>query len=100
MFLPLDEWSIDQTHYYMHVFHNRRNHVYKGLQYMFNRLCLFGKISANDAHRAIGNISGYPKCCIDNFIKLAERGVPAAKYMDKTYGNTDNCGYVKCLKCR
>ena len=92
----MDDATIDQIHYYMHKHPLRR----KGVQFMVNRLCLFGKITDTDVHRGLGNLCGYPKCCIDNYIDLMKRDKSPAKYMEQRYGVVRHCGYVKCLKCR
>jgi len=68
---------------------------------MIWRLCHFGKIASSDANRHLGIHLGYPKCCIDNFVDMRERGILVARHMDREYGISKNkTVHVQCLNCR
>jgi len=68
---------------------------------MIWRLRQFGKITSSDANRHLGNYFGYPKCCIDNFVDMRERGIFVARHMDIEYGiPKTKTVHVQCLKCR
>jgi len=68
------------------------------------------KISGHDYPRASiletyreGKVSGYPDCCIWNFIYLSYGlNVAAGAFMEMVYGEDPEweCFYVRCPKCR
>ncbi len=72
---------------------------------MIRRLWCYGTITENDFHRELGRYFKYPKCCIDNFIRLGNMGVYASLYMEEKYGEAktkfkSDFVYVKCAECR
>jgi hypothetical protein len=64
-----------------------------------------GTIEESDVNREGGKIYGFPKCCIDNYVRLFDEGKPPGDYMDALYGE-DNLSdiadnpRVRCAKCR
>jgi hypothetical protein len=64
-----------------------------------------GTIEESDVNREGGKIYDFPKCCIDNYVRLMERGESPGKFMDELYG-FDDCRdisenpRVRCAKCR
>jgi len=44
---------------------------------------------------------GYPKCCVENYVRLMSIGAPPAITMDAIFGaESHHHGYVRCPKCR
>lgn len=94
---------------YIRAFLNRRKEIYAHqeffgsntvYQYYLFKMIVLGKISSIDADREMGKQCKYPKCCVDNFVKLRKLGLSPAAWMRDTYGESENSGYVQCLKCR
>ena len=67
----------------------------------YRKLARFGKIKHSDVHRYLGNHFGYPKCCIDNFVKLNKKGILVYLYMLKNHNHpeTKKPLYVMCKSC-
>jgi len=65
----------------------------------------FGTIEESDVDREGGKIYGFPKCCVDNYVKLMNEGKNPGSTMDKWYGFYD-CRDIsdntrdRCAKCR
>jgi hypothetical protein len=89
-------------YHYKNAIDRNMKKLYPPNQYFLIRLMKYGKILGEDYHREMGNMYGYKKCCIDNFIKvISEIDDRAAIYMDKKYGpDPPDIHYVRCEKCR
>ena len=46
-----------------------------------------------------GKESGYPSCCIKNFLWLVLQGFPSALYMDRLYRIDHGLNFVLCHDC-
>ena len=62
----------------------------------------FGRITLMDYHRNMGKYYAYPKCCVDNFVKIQKMNLAAYAHMMGLYGECpiDNGGHVLCFECR
>lgn len=81
---------------------NRKKHEY--LDWLW-RLLKFGAIEQKDLDREAGRLYNFPKCCIDNYVRLMEEGRTPGKHMDNLYGKDDLSDIkdnprVRCEKCR
>jgi len=96
---------IQPLYHYKNTIDMNMKKAYPSDQYFLIRLIKYGKITMEDYHIQMGYMSGYKKCCIDNFIKLLNYGpskfVGVSAYMDKKYGSDlKEIHHVRCKKCR
>ena len=68
--------------------------------YFLTKMVFLGKIDWDDFDMEYGKYCKIPMCCIKNFINLCKEGKYPYKYMKDKYGEDENYGYVRCLKCR
>lgn len=76
--------------------------VYSGVEMdWLDKLLEMGVIGIDDYHREYGKVCGYPKCCIEFFIKLELITGRQALFADVVCGIDDlSISYVRCPKCR
>jgi hypothetical protein len=69
------------------------------------RLLEFGVIEQQDLDREAGHLYEFPKCCVDNYVRLRGESRTPGHYMGNLYGQDDLSDIkknprVRCEKCR
>ena len=59
-----------------------------------------GTITHDEDNFLVGVTSGYPLCCVRNFMRLDTLGIPVGIVMDFIFGPDGDYHYVRCPKCR
>jgi len=58
-------------------------------------------MTQDDYYRNQGRYLKVPECCIEFFVLLMRYKIPPSQFMDEYLGPDDeDCGYVRCPKCR
>jgi len=87
--------------YYNHLvmYYHKRRKVGIPIDLFTLKMVILGKVELEDFHRVVGKFYGFPKCCVENYVRLMEMGVPPALYMHEVFTHRHPLPLVLCNDC-
>lgn len=86
--------------YDIRIYNLNKYTSFDNYNYFLTKMVFLGKIDWDDFDMEMGKYYNISMCCIKNFINMCKEGKFPAQYMKDKYGEDENYGYVRCLKCR